>query len=95
MPLVQQLYEKYQNEDLAVITINISGNVGSVTRFMSDGKYTFPALIDGKGDSVHNYHIQYVPMTFFIDKDGFIRDKAVGGWNDLTQIEERLAKILS
>lgn len=92
---MQQLYDKYQNKDVVVLTINIGGSTDGVTKFMTSNNYTFPALIDTTGDAQHGYHIQYVPTTFFIDKDGFIRDKSVGGWQSLDQIEQRLAKILS
>jgi peroxiredoxin len=94
MPLVQQLYEKYQNKDVVVLTVNLSGSRAGIAKFMTENKYTFPALIDTTGDAQHGYHIQYVPTTFLIDKDGNIRDKIVGGWQSLDQIEGRLQKVM-
>jgi len=94
MPLVQQLYDKYQNRGLIVLNINLSNSVSGVAKFMTEKNYTIPTLVDVQGNARHDYKIQYVPTTYFIDRDGFIRDKSVGGWQSLEQIEQRLSKIM-
>ncbi len=93
MPLVQQLHEKYQ-DDVVVLTVNIGGSPSGIAKFMTENNYSFLSVIDGPGAAKRDYKIQYVPTTFFVDKDGFIKDKAVGGWENLAQIEGRLKSIL-
>jgi len=95
MPLVQQLYDKYQNRGLIVLNINLSNSVSGVAKFMTEKNYTIPTLVDVQGNAGHDYKIQYVPTTYFIDRDDFIRDKSVGGWQNLEQIEQRLSKIIN
>ena len=95
MPLVQQLTDKYQSKGLVVLNVSISGNVAGIARYMAEKNYTILTLIDIDGTARRSYRIQYVPTAYFIDKDGFIRDKRVGGWENLEQIEQILTKILS
>ena len=61
---------------------------------MTERNYTVPTLVDVQGNAGNDYKIQYVPTAYFIDKDGFIQDKAIGGWQSLEQIEQRLLKIM-
>jgi peroxiredoxin len=93
MPLVQQLYEKYRDKGLIVITINSGGSPSAIAKFLAKRNYTFTTLSDLQSSAAHDYHIQYVPTTFFIDRDGFIRDKVIGGFENMEQIEQRLSKI--
>jgi hypothetical protein len=95
MPLVQQLHEKYTDKGIKIVTINIGGSPAGIGKFMADNKYTFVALTDPQGSSSHDYSIQYVPTSFFIDKDGIIQDKVIGGFENLAQIEQKLTKIMT
>ena len=95
MPLVQQLTDKYQSRGLVILNISINGDIAAIARYMAEKNYTIPTLVDTDGNVRNSYRIQFVPTAFFIDKDGFIRDKQVGGWENLEQIEQRLTKILN
>ena len=50
-------------------------------------------LLDTKGDVAGKYRINGVPATYFIDKDGLIRDVRVGAFLNMAQIEGYLDKI--
>ena len=93
MPLVQQLKDKYNDKGVKVVTISLGGSPESIGQFMSNNKYTFTALTDPQGAASHDYAVQYVPTSFFIDKDGIIQDKVIGGFANLEAIEEKLKKI--
>jgi peroxiredoxin len=93
MPLVQQLYEKYRDKGVIVVTVNMGGSPAGIAQFMTEKNYTFIALADPQRSAGHDYSVQYVPTTFLIDKDGFIQDKIIGGFENLEQMEQRLAKI--
>jgi len=93
MPLVQQLYEKYKDKGVAVVTVNMGGSPAGIAQFMAEREYAFIALTDTQGSTGHDYGIQYVPTSFFIDKDGIIQDKVIGGFVNLAQIEGHLTKI--
>lgn len=95
MPLVQQLYDEYQDEELVVLTIHLGGSPAVVTRFLADGNYTFTTLVDTDKETGREYGLQYVPTTFFIDREGLISERVIGGFENREQIDERLRKILS
>ena len=91
---MQQLTDKYQSQGLAIFNISINGNISGIARYMADKSYTIPTMVDVDGSVRRAYKIQFVPTAFFIDRDGFIRDKKIGGFDGLEDIEERLTKIL-
>jgi len=95
MPLVQQLTDKYQSKGLVVLNITLLGNIAGLARYMAEKNYTITTLVDVDGKARRSYRIQYVPTAYLIDKDGFIRDRQIGGWESFEQIEQRLTKILS
>jgi cytochrome c biogenesis protein CcmG/thiol:disulfide interchange protein DsbE len=94
MPLVQQLNDKYIDRGLVVVTIHSGGSPAGVARLLAGKNYTFTTLLDPQNDTGRAYRLQYVPTTFFIDREGFIRDKVIGGFENLAQIEDRIKKIL-
>ena len=94
MPLVQQLTDRYRDKNLAVINITLNGNIAGLARYMAEKNYTITTLLDVEGTARRSYRVQFVPTAFFIDKDGFIVDKQIGGWESLEQIEQRLTRIL-
>jgi len=55
---------------------------------------TTTAELDLKQDVAQRYNITGIPTTFFIDKNGIIQDKVIGAFQNKTQIENRLSKIL-
>ena len=91
--MIQALYDKYKNEDFMVLTIN-ADNPASVSRFMQDGGFSFPVLRDANKDVMRLYKLQYYPTTFFIDREGIIRDIVIGSFPGLDSVESRLRKIM-
>ena len=61
---------------------------------MQNHNLSFTVLLDTRQDITQKYNIQYIPTTFFIDKDGIIQEKVIGPFQNKTQIENRLSKIM-
>ena len=55
---------------------------------------SFPVLLDTSQNVALEYNIRGIPTTFFIDKDGIIRDIKFGAFLSKTEIEMRLSKII-
>jgi len=62
--------------------------------FMQNHNLSFTVLLDIKQDVAKRYNITGIPTTFFIDKDGIIQDKVIGAFQNKTQIENRVSKII-
>lgn len=84
MPDIQAAYEKYgENEDDVVIlgvasprsevnTFTYEGTTDEVTAYLTEHQYTYPSLMDESGDIFMDYGIHSIPMTYMIDRDGYI-----------------------
>ena len=49
----------------------------TVKKFTKDYKLNVPVLLDG-GSVAHDYQCEGVPVSFWIDRDGVIRDRVDG-----------------
>lgn len=94
MPDIQKTYEKYKdNDEVMVLTINITAGekngVKDTNAFIEENDYTFPVLLDIKGEVARKYYVRGIPTSFFIDKEGYIYDFITGPMN-----EERMIKYI-
>jgi len=94
MPYIQEIYEEWSDKGLVVLAINIGESSSKVEEFMQSHNLSFTVLLDIKQNVAQKYNFQYIPTTFFIDKDGIIQEKVIGPFQNKTQIENRLSKIL-
>ena len=99
MPTLQASYAA-ANGSFVLLGINSEGTAaGTAKRLATDFKdeigVTFPVLLDSPDQDVFNqYRLLGMPDTFFIDKDGVIRDVVIG---PLTRqaLEEKLNALLA
>ena len=94
MPYMQQIYAEWSDKGAAILAINIGESSSTVSEFMNKYDLSLPVLLDTKGDVAGKYNIRAIPTTYFIDKDGIIREKTIGSFQNKAQIEERLRKII-
>ena len=94
MPYIQEIYEEWSGKGLEVLAINIGESSSKAEEFMQSNDLSFTVLLDTKQDVAQRYNITGIPTTFFIDKDGIIQDKVIGAFQNKTQIENRLGKIM-
>lgn len=93
MPLLQDIYEEYSGKGVVLVAVDIGESASKVDKFMRSEGLSLPVLLDTKSEVAAKYNIVAIPTTFFIDKDGIIRDKKIGAFTDKTQIEKSLNKI--
>ncbi|MGH2598329.1 MAG: TlpA family protein disulfide reductase [Dehalococcoidia bacterium] len=83
MPDIQAAYAE-ANGAFEVLAINSEGTTADLARrlsadFRDELSLTFPVLLDSPGTDVFNqYRLRGLPDTFFIDRDGIVRDVVVG-----------------
>lgn len=86
MPDIQKLYERSPKEgEGAVIVLGVAspklGNekdeVG-IKAFMDKNGYTYPVLMDAKGELFSAYGIRAIPTTFMIDREGNVYGRVQG-----------------
>lgn len=65
-------------ELFAIVSINNLEDKSTVTNFMRRGGYQIRVLLDENGMVGERYQTRNLPATYFIDKDGIVRDIFVG-----------------
>ncbi|OLC28702.1 MAG: hypothetical protein AUH31_08340 [Armatimonadetes bacterium 13_1_40CM_64_14] len=65
--------------------------------FLKGFSVSYPAVRDATGEIAHRYQGFGLPTTYFIDKNGIIRSKYVGGFvgkEGMAELERRILIIL-
>ena len=94
MPHIQQVYDETYEGELVILAINLGESPAEVKDFMQSQNLSLPVLLDTKKNVAQRYNIQYIPTTFFIDKNGIIQVKIIGAFASKAQIENKLSKIM-
>ena len=81
MPDFQEAYLD-QGEDIQFLMINMTDGsretVETASDFIAQQGYTFPVFYDTSWDAAVNYGAYSLPMTYFIDADGYAIARATG-----------------
>lgn len=78
-PLMNSFSSRYADQGLVVIAVDIREDEGTVASFAERLKATFPLGLDGDGTAQQAWGTYALPIHFWIDKDGIVRDGALGG----------------
>ena len=79
MPSMERLNEVMGNDDFVMLAINTEQNGRSVVAdFLKKNPYTFPILLDDKGDVQKRYGVFKFPESFIVGKDGKVVEKIIG-----------------
>ena len=94
MPYLEEVYKEWSGKGVAFLAINMGESSSQVGEFIQSHTLALPVLLDARQDIAQRYNIQYIPTTFFIDKDGIIQNVKVGAFTGVAEIENRLNKIV-
>lgn len=92
MPELEQAFQEYRDNGLLVLGVNQGESATVVRDFLQQLDLTFPVVLDQRLQVSQLYHINSLPTTFFIDRNGIIRDQVVGQMN-AALLKERLRSI--
>ena len=93
MPHIQQVYDEWSDKGLVVLVVNMGESPSRVGEFLQRYGFSFPVLLDTRGNIAQKYNIQYIPATFLIDKEGIIQAIKVGPFQSKEEIERMLSKV--
>ncbi len=90
MPDIQELHEKYQeDDDVLILTINNDFDTEKLREWLDDHNYTFPVLRDD--GYINNAGVSVFPTTWFLNSNGQIIYTQMGYTSEL--IEEFVWRI--
>jgi thiol-disulfide isomerase/thioredoxin len=79
MPALERLHQTYQDQDLAIISIDLKEGADQVKTFFQKHGLSFPSLLDPNGVVFRDYLVAGMPTTYLIDRDGTMVARGVGG----------------
>ena len=92
MSFIQGVFEDkdWSEQGLVVLAVNLGDPPAKVEEFMEEYGLTFPVLLDARQDAAKAYNVRGIPATFFIDKNGIIKDRQIGAFPSQAKIDWRL-----
>jgi cytochrome c biogenesis protein CcmG/thiol:disulfide interchange protein DsbE len=78
-PLMNGFAARYSDNGLVILAIDVKEEEGPVAAFAESLSATFPLGLDLDGSAQERWGALALPVHFWIDKDGIIRDGALGG----------------
>jgi thiol-disulfide isomerase/thioredoxin len=94
MPALEEVYQARRDEGLVVLAIDQNESPDSVKSFQAELGLTFPLLLDPGYTVSDQYRINLLPSTFFIGRDGVIRDVVFGGPMNRALLESKIESLL-
>jgi peroxiredoxin len=107
MPQFVHAYDDYSEEGLVIIAVNQQESESIIRPFVEDYGVEFPMLIDRDGEVGDEFHILGMPETFFIDRNGILREHFIGqfqsedrgknvqGAIDQSELQSKIEQILT
>jgi len=94
MPALQGVYDRRKGDGLALIGVNQMEQPADISPFLEKYALTFPVALDVTGDWNQRYQVRALPTTFFINRQGVIRDVVIGGPMDPALLDSKIAALL-
>jgi thiol-disulfide isomerase/thioredoxin len=78
-PLMNAFAARYASSGVVILAIDVKEDAGTIAAFAEQLGATFPLGLDAVGSAADRWGAVALPVHFWIDKDGIIRDGALGG----------------
>ena len=97
MPALDAVYRKYREAGFVVLAVNATyqDSEADARAFAQNLGLTFPILLDRDGATSQRYRLQALPTSYFVGRDGIIRDIVIGGPMSETLIASKVEGLLT
>lgn len=81
MPALERTYQAERERGLEILAVNTTyqDQLGAARDFVAEHGLSFPVLLEESGEVAQRYQIRAMPTTFFVDREGVIREVIIGG----------------
>jgi peroxiredoxin len=95
IPSLNKLYLEFKDKGLVVLAIAEDPAEKPVRSYIKEKGLVFPVLMDKERKVYFKYSLYGIPVSFLIDKKGFIVEKFIGerDWNS-TQMKGKISSLL-
>jgi len=96
MPAIEKVYNEYRDEGFIVLAVNMTYQdaFSDIAPFISEYGLSFPILLDETSEVGTAYQLRSLPSSFFIDREGIIREVVIGGPMAEALLRTRVEEIL-
>ena len=97
MPFFQQVSqdEDWRAQGLVILAVNMGESPQKVAAFIEENNHSFPVLLDTGTDVAAMYQVSGIPVTYFIDENGIIRDRYPGAFTSLERLDWWLLNMIA
>jgi peroxiredoxin len=93
MPDIEKSYQSHKGEGLVILGIDMAEDAATVSNFVrQQNHYSWTFILDPDSKASDAYNVDGIPASFFIDRDGVIRDYKLGAMSG-AELESKLSKI--
>lgn len=78
MPSMEKLYREFKNKDFIILAVDMQEDSETVKKFKAKFKLSFPILLDTDGVVASYYGVNAIPVTYLIDRAGYLYAAALG-----------------
>ena len=95
LPVLAAFYEAHKGEGLQIIGMNVDQNPAAARAHLKKNPLPFPVVLDSDKAIMNQFHTRGVPTTFWVTRDGTIRQRSVG-YDDAARpkVEQWLRELL-
>lgn len=80
MPEMEAYWKENKDKGVVILAINVGQeDEGAIRSFMGRYNLTFQGLNDTSGQVASSYRVGTIPVSYFVDPQGIVRDSVVGG----------------
>ncbi len=95
LPIINSLSDEMQREGVKVVLIGVKEDFKSINALLADLKVDKPLVLsDRNGKVSEQYQIRFLPVTFFIGRDGKIKHIIYGEIDSKQALRDAAGKLL-
>jgi peroxiredoxin len=96
MPFIQEVFKdpEWVEAGLIILAVNAGQSPEVIQEFMEDNGLTFTVLLDTETEVAKLYNVSGIPTTYFIDKNGIIKDVKIGTFRNKAEIDWKLVNLM-
>lgn len=93
---MEKVYNEYKDQGFVVLAVNMTyqDTFANIAPFVEEYGLTFPILLDETASVGPAYQLRSLPSSFFIDREGTIREVVIGGPMAEALLRTRVEEIL-
>ena len=93
-PVLADAAARHATDGLEVVGVVFNDDPGAARDFAAQAGATWPSLVDPGKAHARDWKVIAPPQTFFIDRDGIVREVHIGQVREATEMDRLLATIL-